>query len=92
MRCSFVHFGDVHLGTQQYDCYERLNDFGKAWLWACEYIANARPDFAVCTGDLFNRFTINPATRTISSRRRAVGLAGRRWVVLTISRLRIWRQ
>ena len=62
MRCSFFHFGDVHLGTQQYDCYERLNDFGKAWLWACEYIANARPDFAVCTGDLFNRFTINPVT------------------------------
>ncbi|HEX5415441.1 MAG TPA: metallophosphoesterase, partial [Chloroflexota bacterium] len=62
MRCSFVHFGDVHLGTQQYDCYERLLDFGKAWTWACEYIANARPDFAVCTGDLFNRFTINPIT------------------------------
>ena len=62
MRCSFVHFGDVHLGTQQYDCPERLNDFGRAWLFACEYIANARPDFAICTGDLFNRFTINPVT------------------------------
>lgn len=62
MRCSFVHFGDVHLGTQQYDCPERLNDFGKAWLYACEYIATARPDFAICTGDLFNRFTINPIT------------------------------
>ncbi|MGH2458454.1 MAG: metallophosphoesterase family protein [Chloroflexota bacterium] len=62
MRCSFVQFGDVHLGTQQYDCPERLNDFGRAWLFACEYVANARPDFAVCTGDLFNRFTINPVT------------------------------
>jgi exonuclease SbcD len=62
VRCSFIHFGDVHLGTQQYDCPERLNDFGRAWLFACEYIASARPDFAVCTGDLFNRFTINPIT------------------------------
>ncbi|HVC34568.1 MAG TPA: metallophosphoesterase [Chloroflexota bacterium] len=62
MRCSFVQFGDVHLGTQQYDCPERLNDFGRAWQFACEYVANARPDFAVCTGDLFNRFTINPIT------------------------------
>ena len=24
MRCSFVQFGDVHLGTQQYDSPERL--------------------------------------------------------------------
>src|SRR6185312_5904709 len=62
VRCSFVHFGDVHLGTQQYDCPERLNDFARAWLFACQYIANARPDFAICTGDLFNRFTINPVT------------------------------
>ncbi len=62
MRCSFVHFGDVHLGTQQYGCPERLNDFGKAWLYACEYIATTHPDFAICTGDLFNRFTINPVT------------------------------
>src|SRR5579875_95061 len=29
---------------------------------ACRYIANARPDFAICAGDLFNRFTINPVT------------------------------
>jgi DNA repair exonuclease SbcCD nuclease subunit len=62
VRCSFVHFGDVHLGTQQYDSPERLNDFGRAWLHACEYIANRRPDFAICSGDLFNRFTINPIT------------------------------
>jgi exonuclease SbcD len=62
VRCSFVHFGDVHLGTQQYDSPERLNDFGRAWLFACDYIANARPDFAICAGDLFNRFTINPIT------------------------------
>jgi exonuclease SbcD len=62
VRCSFVHFGDVHLGTQQYDSPERLNDFGRAWLFACEYIARERPDFAICTGDLFNRFTINPLT------------------------------
>lgn len=62
MRCSFVHFGDVHLGTQQYDCPERLNDFGRAWQFACEYVAETRPDFAICTGDLFNRFQINPIT------------------------------
>lgn len=62
VRCSFVHFGDVHLGTQQYDCPERLNDFGRAWRFACEYIARTRPDFAICAGDLFNRFTINPVT------------------------------
>ncbi len=62
MRCSFVHFGDVHLGTQQYDSPERLNDFGRAWLFACDYIARERPDFAICAGDLFNRFTINPVT------------------------------
>jgi DNA repair exonuclease SbcCD nuclease subunit len=62
VRCSFVHFGDVHLGTQQYDSPERLNDFGRAWLHACQYIANRRPDFAICSGDLFNRFTINPIT------------------------------
>jgi DNA repair exonuclease SbcCD nuclease subunit len=62
VRCSFVHFGDVHLGTQQYDSPERLNDFGRSWLHACQYIANRRPDFAICSGDLFNRFTINPIT------------------------------
>ncbi len=62
VRCSFVHFGDVHLGTQQYDSPERLNDFGRAWLFACEYVARQRPDFAICAGDLFNRFTINPIT------------------------------
>ena len=62
LRCSFVQFGDVHLGTLQYDSVERLNDFGRAWLFACEYIASAKPDFAICTGDLFNRFTINPLT------------------------------
>lgn len=62
MRCSFVHFGDVHLGTQQYGSPERLNDFGRAWQFACEYIARERPDFAICAGDLFNRFTINPVT------------------------------
>lgn len=62
MRCSFVQFGDVHLGTLQYDCPDRLIDFGRAWLYACEYIATQRPDFAICTGDLFNRFTINPIT------------------------------
>jgi exonuclease SbcD len=62
MRCSFVQFGDVHLGTLQYDSVERLNDFGRAWLYTCNYIAEAKPDFAICTGDLFNRFTINPIT------------------------------
>ena len=62
MRCSFVHFGDVHLGTQQYDSPERLNDFGRAWLFACDYIVRNKPDFAICAGDLFNRFTINPVT------------------------------
>ncbi len=62
MRCSFVHFGDVHLGTLQYDSPERLDDFGRAWIFACQYIARRRPDFAVCTGDLFNRFAINPVT------------------------------
>src|SRR5439155_8041051 len=62
VRCRFVQFGDVHLGTQQYNSPERLNDFGRAWLFACDYVARTRPDFAVCTGDLFNRFTINPTT------------------------------
>ncbi len=62
MRCSFVQFGDVHLGTQQYDSAERLNDFGRAWLFACQYAVEHRPDFVICTGDLFNRFTINPVT------------------------------
>ena len=62
MRCRFVHFGDVHLGTQQYDCPERLIDFGRAWMHACRYVAETRPDFAICAGDLFNRFSINPIT------------------------------
>jgi exonuclease SbcD len=62
VRCSFVQFGDIHLGTLQYDSLERLNDFGRAWLHACNYIVETGPDFAICTGDLFNRFTINPIT------------------------------
>lgn len=61
-RCRFVQIGDIHLGTQQYNSPERLNDFGRAWMYACEHIARTRPDFVVCTGDLFNRFTINPVT------------------------------
>lgn len=62
MRCSFIHFGDVHLGTLQYNCPERLHDFGRAWRFACDYAVQAKPDFALCAGDLFNRFTINPLT------------------------------
>lgn len=62
MRASFIHFGDIHLGTLQYNSLERLRDFGIAWHYACEYAARAKPDFVICTGDLFNRFTINPIT------------------------------
>lgn len=62
VHCRFIQIGDIHLGTQQYDSPERLNDFGRVWFHACEYVARTRPDFVVCTGDLFNRFTINPIT------------------------------
>lgn len=62
VRCRFVQIGDIHLGTQQYDSPERLNDFGRVWLHACEHAARTRPDFVICAGDLFNRFTINPVT------------------------------
>lgn len=46
--------GDTHLGYRQYGLDERHEDFGKAWLWACETFVDEGCDFVIHTGDLFN--------------------------------------
>lgn len=46
--------GDTHLGYRQYGLDERHEDFGKAWLWACQTFVDEGCDFVIHTGDLFN--------------------------------------
>ena len=62
MKCKFLHLSDVHLGYQQYNCKERFNDFGRAFLHIVDRAISERVDFVVLAGDLFQKRAIDPPT------------------------------
>lgn len=59
----FLHLADVHLGFDRYDSKERTQDFFYAFNDALEkYALEAKVDFVLIAGDLFEHRTIQPAT------------------------------
>lgn len=62
MKCKFLHLSDVHLGYQQYNCTERFNDFGHAFLHIVDRAISEQVDFVVLAGDLFQKRAIDPPT------------------------------
>lgn len=59
----FLHVSDVHLGFDRYDNKERTLDFFRAFQDAlAKYAVEARVDFVVLAGDLFEHRNIQPAT------------------------------
>jgi DNA repair exonuclease SbcCD nuclease subunit len=59
---NFVHMADLHLGYKQYDLDQRLKDFGSSFMKAVQYAIDARADFVLISGDLFNSRNINAPT------------------------------
>ena len=62
MKTQFVHFSDAHLGFQQYDCRERFNDFGRAFLHVVDDAIQRPADFVLFAGDLFHKRSVDPLT------------------------------
>lgn len=59
--------GDNHLGKRQYNSLVRERDFQKAWLWVCDEVAKANPDFFIMSGDLFDKKQIrDPITLSVA--------------------------
>ena len=56
----FLHMADVHLGYQQYNCRERFNDFGRAFLYAVDQASERRVDAVLLAGDLFEKRIVDP--------------------------------
>lgn len=58
----FLHVADVHLGFDHYDCRERTKDFYLAFADALQrHAIEAKVDFVVIAGDLFEHRMIQPA-------------------------------
>ena len=55
MKIRFIHVADIHLGYEQYNLVPRANDFTAAYLKMVEHAIDARADFVLIAGDLFNR-------------------------------------
>jgi DNA repair exonuclease SbcCD nuclease subunit len=59
----FLHVADIHLGFDRYDSKERTQDFFYAFYDAIEkHAIEAKVDFVVIAGDLFEHRTIQPST------------------------------
>lgn len=56
----FLHIADIHLGYQQYNSEERLNDFGIAFEQAISYGVKRGVDAILIAGDLFHKATVEP--------------------------------
>ena len=56
----FLHIADIHLGYQQYNSEERLNDFGMAFEKAISYGVKRGVDAILIAGDLFHKATVEP--------------------------------
>ena len=58
---------DVHLGKQQYGRAERAVDFARAYADVINYSIDARVDFVLIAGDLFERKTVDPETFNVAA-------------------------
>ncbi len=58
----FVHLADAHLGRRQYGLEERERDFLEAFNEALDLTIQARPEFVVFSGDLFDAYRPSPTT------------------------------
>ena len=55
MKAQFLHFADCHIGYRQYNSRERFNDFGRAFIYIVNAAIEAKVDFVVLAGDLFEK-------------------------------------
>ena len=62
MQTRFLHFADVHLGFRQYNQNERYNDFARAYLAVIQAAIDAKVDFVILAGDLFEKRSIDALT------------------------------
>ena len=62
MKTRFLHCADIHLGYQQYNQKERLNDFHRALLAVVEQAIAEKVDFVILAGDLFQKRAIDALT------------------------------
>lgn len=62
MQTRFLHLADVHLGFRQYNHTERYNDFARAYLAVVEAAIEAKVDFVILAGDLFEKRSIDALT------------------------------
>ena len=51
---SFVHVADIHLGYEQYNLSERLEDFDRAFTEVVDKTIELKPNFMIIAGDLFH--------------------------------------
>jgi len=59
---KFLHLADVHLGFDRYDSRERTKDFFRAFQDVLHrYAIEARVDFVLIAGDLFEHRSLQPA-------------------------------
>lgn len=56
----FLHMADIHLGYQQYNCRQRFDDFGRAFLRAADEARERQADAVLLAGDLFEKRTVDP--------------------------------
>lgn len=61
---KFLHMADVHLGIEQYNSQERFRDFNRSFHEVLMKAVEARVDFVLIAGDLFEKSTVTPATLT----------------------------
>jgi DNA repair exonuclease SbcCD nuclease subunit len=62
MQARFLHLADCHLGKWQYNHKERYNDFGRAFTYIIDAAIDARVDFVILAGDLFEKRSIDART------------------------------
>jgi DNA repair exonuclease SbcCD nuclease subunit len=58
----FLHFADCHLGYKQYNQKERFNDFARAFFDVIDRAIEAKVDFVILAGDLFQKRSIDALT------------------------------
>ncbi len=59
---KFIHIADIHLGSTQYNLFERFKDFNRAFRAILNKALEEEVDFILLAGDMFNSNKINPDT------------------------------
>ena len=59
---SFLHCGDIHLGNNQFNEPQRLEDFAEAFRQITAYALQKQVDFVLLSGDFFHKRAINAET------------------------------